>query len=61
MYHTIQLLMWLALFGAILIGFIVVLLQLLANDSTEYDMEFLWNHRYTLEDLHLNQDGNKNE
>lgn len=58
MYYTIQLLMWLALLGAILMGFIVVLLQFLANDSTEYDMEFLWNHRYTLEDLHLNREDN---
>lgn len=56
MYHTIQLLMWLALLGAIITGFIVVLLQFLVNDSTEYDMEFVWNHRYTLEDLHLNRE-----
>lgn len=56
MQHTIQLLMWLALLGSILIVFAALLLEFVLYDSVEYDMEFLWNHRYTLEDLHLHRE-----
>lgn len=49
--------MCLMLLCMIIVAFMAVLLEFVLRDTTDYDMEFLWNHKYTLEDLHL--DGRK--
>ncbi|WP_010491668.1 hypothetical protein [Paenibacillus elgii] len=59
MVHTISFLMCLMLLGMIIVAFMAALLEFVLHDTTDYDMEFLWNHKYTLEDLHL--DGRKEE
>ncbi|MBU7318096.1 hypothetical protein [Paenibacillus oleatilyticus] len=59
MVHTISFLMCLMLLGMIIVAFMAVLMEFVLRDTTDYDMEFLWNHKYTLEDLHL--DGRKEE
>ncbi|KZE80670.1 hypothetical protein [Paenibacillus elgii] len=59
MVHTISFLMCLVLLGMIIVAFMAALLEFVLHDTTDYDMEFLWNHKYTLEDLHL--DGRKEE
>lgn len=59
MVHTISFLMCLVLLGMIIVAFMAALLEFVLQDTTDYDMEFLWNHKYTLEDLHL--DGRKEE
>ncbi|MDQ1909887.1 hypothetical protein RAC89_05120 [Paenibacillus sp. GD4] len=51
----IEFFMWLVLFASILICFSTLLLEFILKDSTNYDMEFLWEHRYSLQDLHLNE------
>ncbi|UUZ80082.1 hypothetical protein LJK88_34610 [Paenibacillus sp. P26] len=57
MAQMIEFLMWLVLFGSITVSFCTPLLEFIVNDTTEYDLEFLWNHRYTAEDLHLDRRG----
>ncbi|MFB6365447.1 hypothetical protein ACFCP7_15420 [Paenibacillus elgii] len=59
MVHTISFLICLMLLGMIVVAFMAALLEFVLRDTTDYDMEFLWNHKYTLEDLHL--DGRKEE
>ncbi|SCW82570.1 hypothetical protein SAMN04487970_105825 [Paenibacillus tianmuensis] len=59
MVHTISFLMCLMLLGMIIVAFMAALLEFVLRDTTDYDMEYLWNHKYTLEDLHL--DGRKEE
>ncbi|WP_088834014.1 hypothetical protein [Paenibacillus tyrfis] len=59
MVHTISFLMCLMLLGMIILAFMAALMEFILHDTTDYDMEFLWNHKYTLEDLHL--DGRKEE
>ncbi|GMX64141.1 hypothetical protein Elgi_34260 [Paenibacillus elgii] len=59
MVHTISFLMCLMLLGMIIVAFMAALMEFVLRDTTDYDMEFLWNHKYTLEDLHL--DGRKEE
>ncbi len=48
-------LMSLMLLGMIIVAFMAALLEFVLRDTTDYDMEFLWNHKYTLKDLHLNE------
>lgn len=50
---AIEFAMWLALFGFILVSFLAALLEFVIRDTTEYDMEFLWDNKYTLEELNL--------
>ncbi|WP_426452230.1 hypothetical protein ACP26L_09285 [Paenibacillus sp. S-38] len=47
--------MWLMLFASVTVAFAAGLLEFIWKDTTDYDMEYLWNHRYTLEDLHLDR------
>ncbi|AEI40068.1 hypothetical protein [Paenibacillus mucilaginosus] len=47
--------MWLMLFASVTVAFAAGLLEFIWRDTTDYDMEFLWNYRYTLEDLHLDR------
>ncbi|WP_372813361.1 hypothetical protein [Paenibacillus sp.] len=55
MAQLIEFLMWLMLFASITLAFAMMLLEFILRDTTEYDMEFLWNHHYTLQDLHLDR------
>lgn len=55
MAELIEFLMWLMLFASITLAFSMLLLEFILRDTTEYDMEFLWNHQYTLRDLHLDR------
>lgn len=53
MSHTIELLMWLMLLASILVAFSTLLLEFILKDSIHYDMEFIWNSRYTMEDFEM--------
>lgn len=44
---------WIAVFGVVIGGVIAAIARFIARDSTQYDMTFLWEHRYTLEELEL--------
>ncbi|MCZ8511975.1 hypothetical protein O9H85_05960 [Paenibacillus filicis] len=57
MAQVVEFFMWLLLFGSITVSFCSLLLQFIVNDTTDYDMEFLWNYRFTLEELHLDERG----
>ena len=47
---------WIVGFGAIIGGVIAAIARFVESDSTQYDMVFLWDHRYTLEELELVRD-----
>ncbi|SDC18082.1 hypothetical protein SAMN02799630_00734 [Paenibacillus sp. UNCCL117] len=49
----IELFMWLFLFASITLAFMILLLDFVSADTVQYDMEHLWNHSYTLQELHL--------
>ncbi|WP_186446254.1 hypothetical protein [Paenibacillus cremeus] len=49
----VEFFMWLILFASITVSFCTVLLEVIMRDSTSYDMEFLWDFKYTHEELHL--------
>lgn len=44
---------WIVVFGAILGGVITAIARFVSRDSTQYDMVFVWDNRYTLEELEL--------
>ncbi|WNR44423.1 hypothetical protein [Paenibacillus roseipurpureus] len=44
---------WIAAFGAITGGVIAGIARFTKRDSTQYDIVFLWDHKYTLEELEL--------
>ncbi|MDF2963289.1 MAG: hypothetical protein K0S39_5024 [Paenibacillus sp.] len=50
-----ELFLWMIVLAGIVGGFCACLHSLVTNDTTEYDMEFLWDHRFTLQDLELDQ------
>ncbi|MDQ0903277.1 MULTISPECIES: hypothetical protein [unclassified Paenibacillus] len=47
---------WIVVFGVIIGGVIAGIARFVERDSTQYDMTFLWEHRYTLEELELDRD-----
>lgn len=47
---------WIVVFGVIIGGVIAGIARFIERDSIQYDMTFLWDHRYTLEELELVQD-----
>ena len=47
---------WILVFGIVIGGVIAGIARFVESDSTEYDMTFLWEHRYTLEELELVRD-----
>ncbi|WP_159881424.1 hypothetical protein [Paenibacillus puerhi] len=52
----IELFMWLSLFFSLTLAFCILLLDFVLADSARYDMEHLWNDRYTYRELHLECD-----
>lgn len=44
---------WIAAFGTITGGVIAGVARFVSRDSTNYDMVFVWDNRYTLEELEL--------
>jgi hypothetical protein len=46
---------WIAAFGTITGGVIAGIARFVSRDSTNYDMVFVWDSRYTLEELELNR------
>ncbi|OPH53312.1 hypothetical protein BC351_05390 [Paenibacillus ferrarius] len=44
---------WITAFGIVIGGVTAAIARFVSRDSTKYDMEFLWGHRYTLEELEL--------
>ncbi|UJF33544.1 hypothetical protein [Paenibacillus hexagrammi] len=46
---------WITVFAVISGGVIFGIARFVESDSTAYDMEFLWEHRYTLEELELEE------
>ncbi|WP_156389933.1 MULTISPECIES: hypothetical protein [unclassified Paenibacillus] len=47
---------WIVVFGVIIGGVIAGIARFVERDSIQYDMIFLWEHRYTLEELELVRD-----
>jgi hypothetical protein len=46
---------WIFAFGVIMGGTIAAIARFISRDSTNYDMEFVWGNRYTLEELELDK------
>ncbi|WP_167357001.1 hypothetical protein [Paenibacillus pectinilyticus] len=44
---------WIVAFGTILGGVCAGVARIISRDSIKYDMIFLWDNRYTLEELEL--------
>ncbi|MCY9695860.1 hypothetical protein [Paenibacillus alginolyticus] len=44
---------WIVAFGVVIGGVIADIARFVERDSIQYDMTFLWKHRYTLEELEL--------
>lgn len=51
--QALELTGWIFVFAAITGGVIAGIARFTSRDSTQYDMEFLWEHRHTLEELEL--------
>lgn len=47
---------WIVVFGVIIGGVVAGIARFVERDSIQYDMTFLWDHRYTLEELELVRD-----
>lgn len=47
---------WIVVFGVIIGGVVAGIARFIERDSIQYDMTFLWDHRYTLEELELVRD-----
>jgi hypothetical protein len=59
MNEAIQLIAWICVFASIASGIIYLLLILVSQDTTAYDMEFVWDGKYTLEELELSKNKSK--
>ena len=46
---------WIAAFGVVIGGVVALVARFVSRDSTKYDMIFLWDNRYTLEELELDE------
>ncbi|WP_165972247.1 hypothetical protein [Paenibacillus piri] len=46
-----ELFLWTVLFAGIVGSFCACLYKLVTNDSAEYDLEFVWDSKYTMEEL----------
>ncbi|WP_175532312.1 hypothetical protein [Paenibacillus sp. yr247] len=53
--QVFALLGWIAAFGVVIGGVIALIARFIRRDSTKYDMIFLWEHRFTLEELELDE------
>ncbi|ULL14543.1 hypothetical protein DVH26_08835 [Paenibacillus sp. H1-7] len=48
-----ELFLWTVVLAGIVGSFCACLYRFVSKDSTEYDMEFLWDNRFRLKDLEL--------
>lgn len=48
-----ELFLWTVVLAGFIGSFCACLYRFICNDSTEYDMEFLWDNRFRLKDLGL--------
>ncbi|MFH5185554.1 hypothetical protein ACHHV8_24525 [Paenibacillus sp. TAB 01] len=48
-----ELLLWTIALAGIVGGFCACLHQFVSNDTTEFDLEFVWNNRFSRKDLEL--------
>lgn len=46
---------WIGAFGVVIGGVIALVARFVSRDSTKYDMVFLWDNRFTLEELELDE------
>ncbi|WP_187274086.1 hypothetical protein [Paenibacillus sp. N3.4] len=53
--HVFALMGWIVGFGSCVGGVVAAIAHFVRVDSTQYDREFLWNFRYSLEELELNK------
>jgi type IV secretory pathway TrbD component len=53
--QVFALLGWIAAFGVVIWGVIALVARFVSRDSTQYDMVFLWDNRFTLEELELDE------
>lgn len=53
--QVFALLGWIAAFGVIIGVVLALVARFVSRDSTKYDMEFLWDNRFTLEELELDE------
>ncbi|WP_282936808.1 hypothetical protein [Paenibacillus sp. RC67] len=50
----IELFSWIVVLFGIIGGFCACMYRFISNDTTEYDMEFVWDNKFRLKDLELN-------
>ncbi|WP_179232923.1 hypothetical protein [Paenibacillus rigui] len=50
-----ELLLWMIGLAGIVGGFCACLYRFISDDTTEFDLEFVWNRQYTRKDLELEQ------
>jgi hypothetical protein len=50
-----ELVVWMIVLAGIIGTFCACLHSFVTKDSTEYDIEFLWDHRFTLKELELDR------
>ncbi|MBP1964010.1 hypothetical protein [Paenibacillus aceris] len=46
---------WIGAFGVVIGGVIALIARFIKRDSTQYDMVFLWDNRFSLEELELDE------
>jgi hypothetical protein len=59
MNEALQLIAWIFVFAIVASGICVLLTILVRRDTTKYDMEFVWDGKYTLEELELSKNKSK--
>jgi hypothetical protein len=59
MNEALELIAWICVFASITFGIIFLLTILVSRDTTTYDMEFVWDGKYTLEELGLSKSKSK--
>jgi hypothetical protein len=59
MNEALQLIAWIFVFAIVASGICVLLTILVRQDTTKYDMEFVWDGKYTLEELELSKNKSK--
>lgn len=53
MHNIMLLIIIVVIFGLFTLAIITVLLKFAKRDSMEHDIDYLWDHKYTPEDLNL--------
>lgn len=46
---------WIGAFGVVIGGVTALIARFIKRDSTQYDMVFLWDNRFSLEELELDE------